>query len=148
MTASLTLTSLYSFSGQVNATCDSSALSGAQCALSVANPITVTSGVSVPITATVTVPPTAASGNYNINITLQNTAGVPSHTLTVPITVGQSIQDFGFGAFTPATQTISSGLSASYSFSVIPSGGSFANAVSLSCSGLSALTQCSFSPTP
>ncbi len=148
MTANLTLTSLYSFSGQVNATCDASALSGAQCALNVANPITLNSGGSVPITATVTVPSTAASGNYNVNVTLQDTAGSPSHTLTVPITVGQAVQDFGFGSFTPTTQTISSGQSAAYSFSATPVGGSFANAVSLSCAGLPALTQCSFNPNP
>ncbi len=148
MTANLTLASLYSFSGQVNATCDASALSGAQCALSVTNPITLNAGGSVPITATVTVPSTAAFGNYNVNITLQDTAVALSHTLTVPIIVGQSNQDFGFGGFTPATQTIASGQSASYNFSVTPVGGSFPNAVSLSCSGLPALTQCSFSPNP
>jgi len=148
MTASLTITSLYSFSGQVNATCDASALSGAQCTLSAANPITLSSGGTVPITATLIVPTTATSGNYNINIDVQGTSGTPSHTLTVPVTVGQPVQDFGFGPFTPTTQTVSAGQSATYNFSVTPLGGSFPNAVSLSCSGLPTLTQCTFSPNP
>jgi hypothetical protein len=145
--ANLTLASLYSYSGQVNATCDATALSGAQCTLSPANPITVGSGASVPVTATITVPASAAAGAYNISISTQDVNGAPSHSLTIPLTVmATTVQSFGFGSFTPTTETVSPGQSATYNFTVVPVGGSFSNAISLACSGGPALSQCSFSP--
>ena len=49
--AALTFTSTNSYSGQVNATCNASALPAAQCTLSPANPITINAGASVPVTA-------------------------------------------------------------------------------------------------
>ncbi|HTZ82279.1 MAG TPA: hypothetical protein VMB66_03760 [Candidatus Acidoferrales bacterium] len=147
-TANLTLASLYSYSGQITAACDASAISGAQCTLSPASPISLTGGASVPITASVTIPTNAAAGTYNINLNLQGTNGDPSHSLTVPVTVGSTIQDFGFGSFSPASQSISPGQSASYAFTVSPVGSSFPNAVTFSCSGIPALTQCTFTPNP
>lgn len=146
--ANLTLASLYSYSGQVTATCDASAISGAQCTLSPASPISLSSGASVPVTATVTIPGNATAGTYNVTVNLQGTSGNPIHSLTVPLTVVSTVQDFGFGSFSPPSQTISAGQSANYAFSVSPVGSSFPNAVTLSCAGLPALTQCTFTPNP
>jgi hypothetical protein len=53
--------------------------------------------------------------------------------------------DFSLSA-SPTTRTISAGQSATYTVTVTPQGGPFDNAVSLACSGLPALTSCSFSP--
>jgi hypothetical protein len=143
VTANLTLTSLFSYSGQVNATCDASALSGTQCTITPQNPITVGSGAVVPVTASMNIPTNATPGAYNIDINMQDVTGAPSHSLMMVLTVSQ---DFTIGALTPATQTISPGQSASYNFSVLPVGASFTNAVSLSCSGAPAVSLCSFTP--
>jgi hypothetical protein len=146
-TANLSVTSMYSYSGQVNATCNAASLVGAQCTLSPANPVTVGSGASVPVTATVVVPAAAVSGTYNITINTQDTNGAPEHSLTIPLTVstGGSVT-FGFGSFNPASQTITSGSTATYNFSVVSVGGSFSNAVKLACSGAPSISTCSVSP--
>jgi hypothetical protein len=150
VTASLTLTSMFTYSGNVTATCDASALAGATCTLSPASPISVTNGSAVPVTATVTVPSTAAGGNYNININTQDSSGTPSHSMTIPLTVVPvvTVTDFAFGSPTPATQTINSGQSAVYNFAVSPVGSSFPNAITFSCSGAPTISQCSLSPNP
>jgi hypothetical protein len=143
--ANLTITSEYAYSGQINAACNASALSGATCTVNPASPITVGSGAVVPVTATVTVPANTANGTYNISISMQDVSGAPSHSLSVALILGQS---FTLGALTPPTQTVNPGQSATYNFSVQPVGGSFTNAVNFSCSGAPANTQCSFSPNP
>ncbi len=142
--AALTFTSTNSYSGQVNATCNASALPAAQCTLSPANPITINTGASVPVTATINVPNSAASGTYNIVIKSKDITGTPSSTLTIALTV---YQDFTLSSLTPATQTITPGESASYNFSVLPVGSSFTNAVTLSCSSTPVIAAlCSFTP--
>ncbi len=143
-TANLTLAPLDFYSGQINASCDATALSGTQCTLTPQNPITV-GGASVPVTAAVNLPNNAIPGTYNININTQDVSGTPQHALTIAVTVNQ---DFTIGLLTPATQTISPGQSASYNFSVLPVGASFTGAVNLSCSGGPALSLCSFTPNP
>jgi len=135
----LTLTSEDSYTSQVDFSCDASALS-AKCVLNPASPIVVGSGAVVPLTASVTVPSSAAVGSYNIKISTQDTSGEPSHTWTTALTV----QDFTLGSITPSTQSIGSGQTANYSLSVTPVGASFANAVTLSCSGAQANSTCSF----
>jgi hypothetical protein len=142
VSASLTLTSTF-YDGQVNATCDAIALPGAQCTLSLPNPIAIASGAAVPLTASINVPTSATPGAYNININTQDVAGAPSHSLTMALTVNQ---DFALSLLTPATQTITVGGSASYNFNVLPVGSSFTNPVNLSCSGAPAISLCSFSP--
>jgi hypothetical protein len=143
VSGNLTLTSLYSYSGQINATCNAAAISGATCTLSPANPIAVGSGATVPVTATITLPSNAANCTYNMIVSAQDASGNPNHSLTVALTVSQT---FSLGAITPATQTINPGQSATYNFSVQPVGGSFASAVNLSCSGAPAMSPCSFNP--
>ncbi len=141
-TAKISVTPNYT--GSANATCDATALSGTQCTLTPANPIAF-NGSPVTVTALINIPSNAAVGTYSINVNVQDTSGSPSHSLALPYTV---IQDFTLSALTPATQTINSGQSANYNFSVLPVGASFTNAVSLSCSGGPAVSLCSFTPSP
>ncbi|MHB8218676.1 MAG: COG1470 family protein, partial [Candidatus Sulfotelmatobacter sp.] len=141
--ANLTLTSTNSYSGQVNASCDATALPAAQCALSPLNPITIGSGAVVAVTASINIPNNAAPGTYNININTQDVSGTPSHALTIALTV---VQDFTLGSLTPSTQSITPGQSASYNFSVLPVGASFPSSVSLSCSGAPTISLCTFTP--
>jgi hypothetical protein len=143
--ANLTFGSTNFYSGQVNATCDASALSGAICTLSPPNPIAINASSSVPVTATINIPNNAAPGTYNININSQDVAGAPMATWTIALTV---FQDFTLGAPTPSTQTITVGGSASYNFTVLPVGSSFTNAVNLSCSGAPVVSLCTFTPNP
>jgi len=143
VTAKLTFTASTFYSGQVNATCDATALPGTQCTLSPANPITLASGAGVAVNALINVPTNAIPNTYSININTQDVTGAPSHTWPIALTVNQ---DFTLSALTPATQTINAGQSASYNFSVLPVGSSFTGAVNLSCSGGPALSLCSFTP--
>jgi len=142
--ANLQLVSLNLYSGNINATCDASALSGTMCVLSPANPIAVASGGSASLTATINVPNNAVPGNYNININTQDTTGAPSHSFTVALTVEQ---DFLLSSSTPS-QTVTAGqTSGAYQLTVQPVGSSFTAAVTLSCTaGLPAQAQCVFNP--
>jgi hypothetical protein len=141
-TASLSLTSLDSYSGQINVTCDASALPGAPCTLSPSSPITLRSGAVVPVTVTINVPSNAVARDYTININTQDATGEPVHSLTMEL----NVQDFTFGPVTPPSQIIGAGQTAIYNLSVMPVGASFPNAVNLSCSGAPATSICSFSP--
>jgi len=142
--ANLTLKSAYLYSGKINATCDASALSGAQCTLSPANPITVASGGSANLTVSINVPNNATIGKYNITINTQDTTGAPSHSFTIALTVSQ---DFIVTSSTPV-QTVNPGqTSGAYQLAIQPVGGAFNAAVTLSCpSGLPAGAQCLFNP--
>jgi hypothetical protein len=144
--ADLTFSSTNSYSGQVNATCDASALSGAICTISPPNPITINASSSVPVTATINIPNNATPGTYIININTQDVTGAPTATWTIALTVSQ---DFTLGSLTPSdTQTINAGQSVSYNFNVLPVGSSFTNAVTLSCSGAPTISLCTFTPNP
>jgi len=141
--AHVTLTSVSSYAGKINATCDASALASAVCTLSPPNPINLASGGSTNVTVTVNVPTDAATGNYNIKVNTQDTSGAPSHSFTIALTIAQ---DFLVISSTPS-QTVSPGQTTGpYNLSIQPVGGSFNQAVSLSCSGLPAGAQCSFNP--
>ncbi len=140
--ANLTFTSIDSYSGTVSATCDSTALTGAQCTLSPVSPFVISSGAVVAVIATIIVPNGSAPGSYIIKVNTQDAAGEPSHIWTTAL----SVQDFTFSAVTPPTNTAGSGQTVSYSLSVLPVGASFANAIGLSCSGAPANSTCSVSP--
>ena len=142
-TAAVNVTSTY-YSGNINATCDPGSLAGAICTLSPTNPVSIGTGATVPIAAAITVPKNAATSTYNINFTAQDTAGVPSHSFAIPVTV---LQNFQITTST-TTQTVFPGhTSGSYNLSVQPVGTSFNSAVTLSCSaGLPAGARCLFSP--
>jgi hypothetical protein len=142
-TAKISVTPNYS--GTVTAACAATTLSG-QCSITPGNPVSISAGAAATLTVVLNVPNSAApkpSNLYNINVTVADSSGQPSHTLALPLTV---IQDFVVGTVTPASQTITPGQSASYNFSVLPVGASFAGTVSLSCSGGPAISLCSFSP--
>ncbi|MFZ1051684.1 MAG: hypothetical protein WAN41_13410, partial [Candidatus Sulfotelmatobacter sp.] len=81
--ANLAFASLDFYSGQVNATCDATALSGTQCTLTPQNPITIGSTATVPATATINVPNNAIPAAYSINVNKQDVTGAPSHSETV-----------------------------------------------------------------
>ena len=142
-TATITITPTTYYSGKINATCDASTLSGATCALSPVNPLIVNQGATTTLTATITAPSNAAPGNYNVTLNTQDTTGVPTHSFTVAVTVGQN---FSLSSST-ASQTVTAGQTTGpYSLTIQPSGGAFNSAVTLSCSGLPAGAQCSFNP--
>jgi len=135
------------FSGTVNASCDASALGG-QCSVSPGNPTSIGAGTAVTLTLTVAIPNTAApqpSNSYNVILTVSGSSGGPTQALPVPLTV---IQDFSVSSLTLAGQTVSAGQTATYNIGVAPVGSVFASAVTLSCSGLPALSICSFAPNP
>jgi hypothetical protein len=142
VTAHLTISSLGSYSGTVNTTCDARALASATCTLSPPNPINLgTSGAS--LTAAINLPNNAASGKYNIRITAQDTTGSPSHIFTLSLTVAQ---DFAVTSSTPS-QAINAGQTTGpYNLTVQPVGSSFDAPVTLACSGLPLGAQCSFNP--
>ena len=143
-TESLTLTSSYSYSGKVNATCDASTLSGAMCSLAPVNPISVASGGTANLTATINVPGSASPGSYNFNIATLDTTGAPSHSMTVVVTVAQ---DFRVNSSTTSQTVIAGQTSGAYNLTIQPVGTSFSGAVTLACTaGLPAQAQCIFTP--
>jgi hypothetical protein len=143
-TANLKLTASTFYGGMINATCDASALSGAQCVLSPANPIALATAGTANLIATINVPNNALPGTYNINVNTQDTTGAPSHSFVVTAILAQ---DFILTSSTPS-QTVTAGqTSGPYQLTVQPVGSSFDGAVTLACStGLPPQAQCVFSP--
>ncbi|MFZ0734365.1 MAG: hypothetical protein WAM79_18740, partial [Candidatus Sulfotelmatobacter sp.] len=142
--ATFTLTSAFSYSGKITATCDASALPGAVCTLSPANPITLASGGTVNLSVTISIPSDPTPGAYAIKISTQDTTGTPAHTGSMSLTLAQ---DFRLTSSTP-TQTVTAGQTTGpYNLTIQPVGSSFNAAVTLACiSGLPAQAQCIFSP--
>ncbi len=142
-TARLTLTSSDFYAGKINATCDSTALTGATCTLSPANSIVLASDGTANFSALINVPNSAADGVYNIHINTHDATGAPSHGFTVALTVAQ---DFLLTSST-LSQTVNAGQQTGpYNLTIQPVGDSFNSAVTLSCSGLPDLSACSFAP--
>jgi hypothetical protein len=114
------------------------------CTLTPANPLTVVSGGTTNLTATINVPNDANAGQYTVKINSQDTTGAPSHSVSVSLTVGQ---DFLVTAST-TSQTVTAGqTSGPYALRVLPVGSSFNGAVSIACTaGLPAAAQCIFNP--
>ena len=88
-TAHLTLTSSHFYAGQINATCDASALAGATCTLSPLGPLALASNGTTNFSTLINVPNSAADGVYSILINTHDATGAPSHRLTVTLTVAQ-----------------------------------------------------------
>jgi hypothetical protein len=140
--ATLTISPLFFYSGKINATCNASALPGAQCTLP-SNPISVPSSGTTPLIVTLNVPTNANQGSYPIQITTQDTTGTPSHSFSIMVNV---TQDFLVISATPS-QTVDAGqTTGAYNLSVQPVGSAFSAAVTLSCTGLPAGAQCLFVP--
>ncbi len=141
--ANLTFTSLDLYTGKINATCDASALSGAQCVTSPANPLSLASGGTASLTVTINIPNNAANGNYNVSVSTKDSTGEPSHNFTIAFTVSP---DFLVTSST-SSQTVNAGqTSGPYNLTVQPVGSAFNSPVTLSCSGLPPGAQCLFAP--
>ncbi len=138
------IASSFSYDGSLNAACDATALPGAMCTLTPVNPISLASGGTVTLVATINVPNSASAATYNIQLSAQDSTGAPNHTAVVALTVGQ---DFLVKSATPS-QTVTAGqTSGPYNLTVQPVGSSFTGAVTLVCAGgLPAQAQCNFSP--
>lgn len=143
-TANLKLSASTFYSGMINATCDASALSGAQCVFSPANSLALTTGGTANLVATINVPNNALPGTYNIKVNTQDTTGAPSHSFVITVTLAQ---DFILTSSTPS-QTVTAGqTSGPYQLTIQPVGASFDAAVTLACSsGLPPQAECVFSP--
>lgn len=140
--AGLTLTSVYSYAGSINATCDAASLAGAVC--SVSSPNTLASGGTANLTATISIPNSATPGSFAVKINTRDSSGAPSHSTTLTLTLAQ---DFTVTSATTA-QTVTAGqTSGPYALTVQPVGSSFIGTVSLACThGLPGGAQCSFNP--
>lgn len=140
-TAKVSLTPNYN--GTVNAICDASAISGAQCSITPPNPAPIAASTALVLSVALNVPQTTAPAAYTVNLTVADASGQPSHTLQLPLIV---IPDFAINSTTPS-QTVHAGQpSGPYNLTIQPVGASFNAAVTLACSSLPALAQCSFNP--
>jgi len=143
-TAKVSITPNYS--GWVDASCDASAILGAQCSVTPANPVVVGTNTATTLTVVVNLPNTMTPGPYTVELTVADQSGSPSHTQALTLTV---IQDFSVTSST-ASQTVSAGQTTGpYQLTVAPNppGSTFSGTVALSCgSGLPAGAQCVFSP--
>jgi hypothetical protein len=144
VTANIQLSSIYSYSGKINAGCDSGSLPGGKCSLSPPNPIIVAAGGSATVTAMVDIPTDAAAGSYDIKVNTQDSTGAPNHNVTIALSV---VQDFLVSSAT-ASQTVAAGqTSGPYALTVRPIGASFNAPITLVCTaGLPAGAQCIFNP--
>lgn len=142
--ATFTLTSAFSYSGKITATCDAGSLPGAVCTLSPVSSITLASGGTANLNATISVPSDATPGAYTIKINTQDTTGTPSHSVSMSLTLAL---DFRLTSSTPSETVTAGQTSGPYNLTVQPLGSSFNSAVTLACtSGLPAQAQCVFSP--
>jgi hypothetical protein len=107
------------------------------------SPVTVKGGNGTS-TVTLTAAPSMPLGNYTFN--LSGNSGGLTHTTTLPVTVNNSIGDF-YGTLPQTIQNIAQGGSASYSITIVPTGG-FTGAVTLGVSGLPAGSTATFSTNP
>jgi hypothetical protein len=134
------------YSGSVNATCNASAISAAQCTVSPTNPVAITANAPVTLTVSLNVPNTVVPAGYNIGLTVADSSGQPTQTVQLPLTV---ITDFSVSSAT-STQTVTAGQTGgAYQLAIAPNppGSSFNAAVTLSCTtGLPAQAQCIFDP--
>jgi hypothetical protein len=97
------------------------------------------------LTVSLNIPNDAIPGAYNINLTLGDESGQPSHSLQLPVTVAE---DFSVSSAT-ASQTVTAGQTmGAYQLTIAPNppGSSFSGSVQLACTGLPKGAQCLFSP--
>jgi hypothetical protein len=100
-------------------------------------PSTVAAGSSCSVNVVFT---PSATGTRTGSLTVVNSTGV-----TQPVTLAGSGSDFSLTSSTN-TDSIKPGVTATYTIEASEVGGSFPNAVSLTCTGLPAGALCSFSP--
>lgn len=143
-TAKVSITPNYS--GWVDASCDASAILGAQCSITPGNPVAISTNTATTLTVALNLPNTMTPGPYTVELTVADESGSPSHSQALTLNV---IQDFSVTSST-ASQTVSAGQTAGpYQLTVAPNppGSAFSSTVTLSCaSGLPAGAQCVFNP--
>jgi hypothetical protein len=140
-TSTLTITPLHSYAGEVELRCDVTTIPGASCTFNPPSPVKI-DGSAAQVTVMVSIPRSTQDGEYSVSVNAQDTDGAPQHATTIPIAVEG---DFGMTALIPSI-TIQAGQPAQFTFNISPTNGSFNNSVSFSCSGMPALSSCSFSP--
>jgi hypothetical protein len=99
--------------------------------------------------ATVNIPTNAAPGAYSIAINTADTAGQPTASVGIPLSIQQ---DYQIGTITLAsgsTASVSAGGSASYNFGVVPVGANYNGNITLGCVVSPATTtiSCALKPT-
>jgi hypothetical protein len=150
--ATFQVTAAGSFAGTV-ALSPSGLPMGATCVFSPSSSVNPTSSSPVTITLTVTVSAgTPVKGPATITISAA-TPGAPSAKMqTFTLTVVGIGKGFTWTDSGTTTATVLAGVTASYTFSGVPGGGSFTSVVNFGCAGLPFLTngaagaQCTFSP--
>lgn len=130
-----TLTAFNGYSSLVNISCGAGA--PPTCTPTSATPTAGGAAFSVTVSS-------GTAATYNFNITGVGTDGsATTHSLPVSLTVNA---DFSFSN-TSGSQTVLAGQTATYDLDFNPVGAAtFPNAIMYSCSGLPALTSCSFAP--
>jgi hypothetical protein len=134
----VTLSGIIWYAGTVQATCDASAIAGAQCTLMPAGPYVLTpnsGGDSMAsFSATVSIPTGAGLGTNNIVINTADTGGQPTASVGIPLTIQQ--QDYQIGTITLAagsSGSVSPGGSANYNFNVVPVSASYSGNITVAC---------------
>jgi len=135
-----TLTAVNGYSGSVTLTC----AAGAPGTCGITPQTVIPTAGGAPFTVTVG---SSATGTFKFAI--QGTDGTLTHaTPTETLTVTGGSTDFTWTDSGSATATVLAGQSTTYTFSAAPvGGGTFSGAVNFSCSNVTALTGCEFSPT-
>ncbi|HVI08791.1 MAG TPA: hypothetical protein VND65_10900, partial [Candidatus Binatia bacterium] len=138
--ANLTLSSIFSYSGQINLTCNASSLPGAQCTIGGQNPIALAAGATAPVTVTINVPNGATANTYNITINAQDVGGEPTNSLSIPLSVTQVVSD----NFQLATsQPFPTGDAGSQQTATVSVTSNYTGSVTASCNSGSLGGQCS-----
>ncbi len=136
-----------SFAQTVILSCPTGLPTGAACVFSPSSTVSPTSSMPVTVSLTVTAASGTPAGSPDL-ITISATAtGAPSaKTQTFDLTVTTAALDFTWSDTGNAAVTVLAGQAANYTFSMVPSGGALAAAMSFACAGLPALTTCEFTP--
>ncbi|HEY1465171.1 MAG TPA: hypothetical protein VGF44_17275 [Terriglobales bacterium] len=140
-TATLTITPLNGYTGNISLACDTSTLPGASCTFNPASPVNI--GLSpLRVGMSFTIPSSAPNKTYSVAVNTQDVSGAPQHSTTLPLTIAG---DFSITPVTPSI-TIQAGQQAQFALDVNSTNGTFNSSVSFICAGNPALSTCSLSP--
>ena len=89
---------------------------------------------------------TLASGSHTITITYAGDSNYIGSSTTVTVVVNPAPLDFTFSAGTPASQTVTGGATASFTFLLAPTQSTYPGAVTFTASGLPAGAVATFTP--
>ena len=140
-TAAMRIVPSFGYTGDIDLTCNASAIPGANCTTTPAGPIAVTNANAQPFTTDIAVDSATPPGNYSVAVTGTDQSGAPVASAVLTI----SVVPFQFSSSTPP-QSVKAGQPATYNLNIAPIAGNFQNPVSFACSNLPAYASCSFSP--